>query len=55
MHSYGIGEVLRLELDERHHLVGLETWESSPESGSTPMQPHLRTSAASLCAPRSGV
>jgi hypothetical protein len=26
MHSYGIGEVLRLELDERHHLVGLETW-----------------------------
>ena len=26
MRSYGAGEVLRLELGERHRLIGLETW-----------------------------
>jgi hypothetical protein len=26
MRSYGPGEVLRLELGERHRLIGLQTW-----------------------------
>ena len=26
MHSYGVSEVLRLKLGERHRLVGLDTW-----------------------------
>jgi len=51
MRSYDAGEVLHLELGERHRLIGLQKWESSPRSGSTPPRPHRQTSLTSCASP----